>query len=97
MEVKSSDLPLLDIHSSKRKSEAKCKLSTKILKIQKRIYKISDLEVESVTALLIRYSYHNLLHLSLRFLETHIYRHALPLELDGFTMKLFIHIYFLWN
>ena len=72
MKLESKDLPVFDIESKKRKSEANCKRSIKLFKIQEDANIIvSDLEVKNFTTPLIKYGCHNLSYLSLKSLETH--------------------------
>ena len=72
VKLKSKDLPVFDIESKERKSEANCKRSKKMFKIQKDTDDIvPDLKVKSVTTPLIKYGCHNLSYLSLKSLETH--------------------------
>ena len=56
MKLKSKDLPVFDIESKKRKSEANSKRSTKMLMIQKDTKDtVPDLEVKNVATPLINY------------------------------------------
>ena len=72
VKVESKDLPVLDIQSKKRKSEANCKRSKKMFKIKKGTNNVvPDNKVKSFIAPLIRYGCHNLSNLSLKSLETH--------------------------
>ena len=78
MKLGSKDLPVFDIENKKKKSEANCKRSKKMFKIQKDTNDIvPDLKVKSVITPLIKYGCHNLSYLSLKHLETHCHRHAL--------------------
>ena len=72
VKLESKDLPVLNIESKKRKSEANCKYSKKMFKTQKGTSDIvPDLKVKGVTTPLIKYGCHNLSYLSLKYLETH--------------------------
>ena len=72
VKLESKDLPVFDIESKKRKSEANCKRSKKMFKIQKDTNDIVPyLKVKIVTTPLIKHGCHNLSYLSLKSLETH--------------------------
>ena len=72
VKLESKDLPVFDIESKRRKSEANCKHFKKMFKVQKETNDIvPDLKVKSIATPLIKYGCHNLSYLSLKSLETH--------------------------